>query len=420
MSALPPLGFDGLLLALAIGFLIGIERGWRQRGEQAGGRVAGIRTFTLVGLLGGLAGLGAGTPLAWLFVVLAGGAVAALLLGYAGDMWRDHNVSATSALAAIATLALGALATTGEMALASVGAGAMVILLASREALHKAIRFTSEEDLKALLRLVLVVFVILPLLPDAGMGPFGALNPRRLWMVVVITGAISFVGYILARWLGVRRGALVTATVGALVSSTAVTLDAARRLRGGEGGPADQAAVGIASVMMLGRAVLLVAVLAPFAFSPVATIIGPALLVSILAAAILLYPIRRATAEVAGPRVKAPGLGLAFLFAATVAALALTSAWVQSHFGAGSGAVVIALGGTADIDAAIAAVGALPPGSLPTRSVALAIAAPVLFNTLFKLALLGVIGGWRRTWPGAAALGAASVALALSIVVAAR
>ena len=418
MSALPPPGFEGLLLALAIGFLIGIERGWRQRGEQAGGRVAGIRTFTLVGLLGGLVGFGAGTPLAWLFVVLAGGAVAALLLGYAGDMWRDHNVSATSALAAIATLALGALATTGQMALASVGAGAMAILLASREALHKAIRFTSEEDLKALLRLVLVVFVILPLLPDAGMGPFGALNPRRLWMVVVITGAISFVGYILARWLGARRGALVTATVGALVSSTAVTLDAARRLRGGEGGPADQAAVGIASVMMLGRAVLLVAVLAPFAFAPIAAIVGPALLVSILAAAILLYPIRHGAAEVAGPRIKAPGLGLAFLFAATVAALALTTAWVQSRYGAGSGAVVIALGGTADIDAAIAAVGALPPGSLPTRSVALAIAAPVLFNTLFKLVLLVAIGGVRRTWPGAAALAVAGIALLASILVA--
>lgn len=419
MSAFPPAGFEGLLLALAIGFLIGIERGWRQRGEEAGGRVAGIRTFTLVGLLGGLIGMGLGSPLAWLFLVLAAGAIAALLLGYAADMRRDHNVSATSTLAAIATLALGALATSGEMALASVGAGAMAILLASREALHKAIRFTSESDMKALLRLVLVVFVILPLLPDAGMGPFGALNPRRLWMVVVITGAISFVGYVLARWLGAKRGTLVTALVGALVSSTAVTLDAARRVRGGLGGPADQAAVAIASVMMLGRAVLLVAVLAPFAFRPVAAIVGPALLVSIAAAAILLYPIRRAPAEVAGPRVKAPGLGLAFLFAATVAVLALATAWVQSRFGAGSGAVVIAVGGTADIDAAIAAVGALPPGSLPTRSVAFAIAAPVLFNTVFKLALLVGIGGWRRTWPGAAALGAASLALGLSIFLAA-
>lgn len=156
----------GLALALAIGLLIGVERGWRLRGEKAGGRVAGIRTFALLGLLGGLAGTqmaGAGAPIA---IVLLLGAIAALLAGYAMDMKRDGNVSVTSALAAILTIGLGAMATMGSMALASVGAGALVILLASREPLHRAIRGTSEDDKKALLRLVLVVFVILPLLPD--------------------------------------------------------------------------------------------------------------------------------------------------------------------------------------------------------------------------------------------------------------
>lgn len=418
MPATLPVGFIGLLLALAIGFLIGIERGWRQREEKAGARVAGVRTFSLVGLLGGLVGLTAAGPLGYLALLLAAGAIAALLLGYGGDMRQDGNVSATTTLAAVVTLGLGALATSGHMALASVGAGAMVILLASRQALHNAIRFTSESDLKALLRLVLVVFVILPLLPDAGMGPYGALNPRRLWLVVVITGAISFVGYILARWLGQRRGALVTAVVGALVSSTAVTLDSARRIRAGAAGPADQAAVAVASLMMLGRALLLVAVLAPFAFQAVALHIGPATFVALLAAAILLYRSLGSEAELAAPRLKPPGLGLAFLFAATVAALALASAWAQSTFGGGSGALVIALGGTADIDAAIAAVGALPPGSLPLEAVALALAAPVLFNTLFKLAILVVVAGWRPALPAALALAATALALLVTIVAA--
>ncbi len=127
------------------------------------------------------------------------------------------------------------------MAISSVGAGAAVILLASRQALHRAVEFTSESDIKALLRLVLVVFVILPLLPDIGMGRFGALNPFRLWMVVVVIGAISFIGYILARWLGTRRGALITAAVGALVSSTAVTLgpETSHLVRGLAGGVSD-------------------------------------------------------------------------------------------------------------------------------------------------------------------------------------
>ena len=415
---LPP-GFDGLLLALAIGFLIGIERGWRQRDEAAGGRVAGIRTFTLLGLLGGIVGLAAESPLRLLFLLLAGGAIAALLVGYRADMQRDGNVSATSTLAGVMTLGLGALAGSGELALASVGAGAMAILLASRSALHGAIRLTSEDDLRALFRLVLVVFVILPLLPDSNVGPFGALNPRRLWMVVVITGAISFVGYVLARWLGQRRGALVTAVVGALVSSTAVTLDSARRIREGSGGPADDAAVAIASFMMLARAILLVGILAPFAFATVAAFVGPATAIAAAAAALLLYRVRGADGEVAGPRTKVPGLGLAFLFAATVAALALASAWAQARFGGGSGALVIALGGMADIDAAIAAVGALPPGSLPVATIALALAAPVLFNTLFKLAILVAIAGWRPAWRGGLSLAVAAAALLVPIAIAA-
>lgn len=418
MIDLPPPAFTGLMLSLAIGFLIGIERGWRQRDEEAGARVAGIRTFTLVGLLGGLAGMELPTPVRMLFLLLTLGTIAALLLGYAADMRRDNNVSATSTIAAIATLGLGALATSGHMALASGGAGATAILLASRTALHRAIAFTSEDDLRGLLRLVLVVFVILPLLPDATMGPFGALNPRRLWMVVVITGAISFAGYILARWLGRRRGALVTAVVGALVSSTAVTLDSARRLRESPGGPADQAAVAVASAMMLGRALLLTALLAPYAFAAVAALVGPGFVLGLFAAAILLYRTGKEPADMAGPRPKVPGLGLALLFAVTVAVLAVVSAWTQARFGAGGGALVIALGGTADIDAAIAAVGALPAGSLPVDVVALALAAPVLFNTLFKLTLLLAIAGWRRSAPGAAALAGTAVALAAAIAVA--
>lgn len=85
----------GLALALAIGLLLGAERGWRLREEEAGGRVAGIRTFALLGLLGGFAGIGIAGPAWALAVVLVIGAIAALLLGYAAEMRRDNNVSAT-------------------------------------------------------------------------------------------------------------------------------------------------------------------------------------------------------------------------------------------------------------------------------------------------------------------------------------
>jgi uncharacterized membrane protein (DUF4010 family) len=417
MPAIAP-AMPGLLLALAIGLLIGIERGWRQRGEEAGGRVAGVRTFTILALLGGLIGLQLSGQLQLFALLLAAGAIAALLLGYWADMRRENNVSATSTLAAVVTLGLGALATTGNMALASVGAGAMVILLASRDRLHRALRSASEADIKALLRLALVVFIVLPLLPDAGMGPFDALNPRRLWLVVVVTSTISFVGYGLARWLGEQRGAMITAVVGALVSSTAVTLDAARRIRAGAAGPADEAAIAVASAIMLVRALVMVGLLAPFALSAVAALVLPALAVAVIVAALLIYRSRRSTDTIALPDTRPPGLGLALLFAATVAALSIASAWAEANLGGGSGALVIALGGMADIDAAIAAVGSLPPGRLPLALAALALAAPILFNTLFKLAILLVVARSRRALFGAAALTAAAAALAGPIALA--
>jgi len=407
----------GLALALAVGMLIGIERGWSLREEKAGGRVAGIRTFALIGLLGGVVGLGLAGGFQPLAVVIAAGAIATLLLGYAGDMWRDRNVSATSTLAGVLTIGLGAMATTGHMALASVGAGAAMILLASRDPLHRAIALTSERDIRALLRLVLVVFVILPLLPDRAMGPLDALNPYRLWTVVVITGSISFVGYLLVRWLGEQRGAMLMAAVGALVSSTAVTVESARQLREGSG-MAPHAMVAIASTIMLLRSLFLVSVMAPLAFASFAALVLPGLAVSAAASAIFFLFGRREADGLETRSLRPPGLGLAFLFALSVAVLSIGTVWAQHNWGGDSGAILIALGGTADIDAAIAAVGSLPAGSLSPPVAAIALAAPTLFNTLFKLGLFVGIGGLRRAAAGAASLALVAAALIVPIALA--
>lgn len=412
----PDAALSGLALALALGLLLGVERGWHMREEEAGRRVAGIRTFALLGLTGGIAGLMLGGVAELAATVLIGGAVAALLLGYFVEMHQEHGVSATSTLAGVLTLALGIMATTGHMAVASVGAGSATILLGSREPLHRAVNALGERDIRALLRLALVVFVILPLLPDRGMGPYGALNPYRLWTVVVITGGVSFLGYVLVRWLGERRGTLVGAGLGAVVSSTAVTLDSARRLRERTSTWPAYAAIALASCIMLSRSLLLVAILAPFAFSAFAALVLPGLGASLASASALIYLSRKSATEVDISALKPPDLRLALLFALSVATLAIASAWAQTHWGNESGAALIAVGGLADIDAAIAAVGTLPPGSLPVEIAAAALAGPTLFNTLFKLALLLAVAGWRLAVPGAAALAATALALLVPIL----
>jgi uncharacterized membrane protein (DUF4010 family) len=408
---------EGLALALLLGWLVGAERGWQSRNEEPGSRVAGIRTFALLALLGGAAGLAISTAAANLFALLLAGGLIAMLLGYYADMQRDHKVSATSVIAAALTMSWGVAAGSGQFALASVGTGATLLLLASRGALHHLLEHISEDDLKATMRLVLVVLVALPLLPDAGLGPYAALNPRRIWFVVVVTGSISFAGYVLARWLGDRRSILLVGSVGALVSSTAVTIEAARRVREGVSGREVHAAVPLASAIMLARSIVLVGLLAPAALASVAYAVAPALVVSALAAAALVLSAGAPGQNDGVQQPRAPGLGLALLFAASVAVLALAGAWVEQNWGDRNAALVIMTGGAFDIDAAIAAVGALPAGTLTARAAALALTAPTLLNTIFKLFLFVSIAGWRKAWWGAASLALVSATLAAAVVV---
>lgn len=398
-----PAFVPGLALALAIGLLIGFERGWQFREEPDGQRVAGVRTFAILGLLGGLAGLTVAGPLLPIALVVVVAAVAMLLIGHAMEMRQEGNVSATAAVAAFATMLLGALASTGQHALAAIAAAAMVTLLSARGPLHRLVEQSSEQDVRALVRLALVAFLVLPLLPDIGMGPYGSLNPRRIWVVVVVIGTISFAGYILTRWRGSGQGSLVAAALGALVSSTAVTLACAHAIRRGEGA-ANQAGVAVASAIMLARTLLLVAALAPLALADVAILVGPALVTAVIAAALLLWLTARRGGTSAEVPTKPPGLATALLFAALVAAITVAAAWFEHRIGDGGGAAVIAIGGMVDVDSAIAAIGALPASALSARLAALAIAAPVAFNTLLKLGLLLTIAGWRRAQWAALAL----------------
>lgn len=415
MTLLPFL--PGLVLAITIGLLIGFERGWRLRDEPDGGRVAGLRTFVLLSLLGGIAGLVALAPINVLALLCVAGAIGAVLIGHGFEMRRDGNVSATSAVAAMLTLLLGAFATTGHAAMASIGAGVTVAILAGRGVLHEIVRASSEDDLKAFLRLALLVFVILPLLPDVGMGPFDSINPRRLWFVVVIVGGISFGGYVLTRWLGGRLGGIATAILGAVVSSTAVTIACAQQIRAG-GGIINQAAIALASAIMLVRTTVLVALLAPMVLVPYSWLVGPALLFSAAAAALTSWASRSSEDVAADTILKPPGLQLAFLFGLLVAAVTLAAAIVEHLLGGGRGAAVVALGGMVDVDSAIAAIGTLPPGALSPRFASLAIATPVMFNTLLKLGLMLGIAGWRRTGWAAANLAATAAILFAAIVAA--
>jgi uncharacterized membrane protein (DUF4010 family) len=199
--------FYHLGVALAIGLLIGIERGWAEREAEEGGRVAGVRTFALIGLLGGAVVLLAkhlGEPLTAFALLALGGFLA---VGYMVHARLKPNViGITAQVAALLTFVLGALAASGEISAAAAAAVVAAVLLSSKPALHRWLGTFRHKELSAGIQLLLLSVVILPLLPNQGYGPWEAVNPYRIWWFVVLIAAISFVGYFVVKEAGTRRG----------------------------------------------------------------------------------------------------------------------------------------------------------------------------------------------------------------------
>lgn len=387
----------GLIASLAAGLLVGMERGYAQREMGTGHRATGFRTFGLIGLAGGLAALAPDLVAA----VLAIGVIAAVVIGYAISA-REDSLSATTCIAAVLTFGIGFAAVRQAPGVALAAAAAAFVILRSRQSMHAMLRGLNEAELEAVARFVLVALVVLPFLPDMPMGPYDALNPRRIWMVVVFVLGLSFVGYAVTRRFGGHRGILFVAMTGALVSSTAVTAEYARRLRNEPDarGPLT-AGIALASVVMFIRVQILSLALVPRALPTLALAMGPATIVATLFAALAW----RKGAKADGPlSLGNPlGFGPALLLAGLVAILSLVAHWALDLFGNSGIAVVLGLTGLTDVDAAVLTMAGMPETALDGRMAGLILAIPVLANTGVKAVIATVIGrghgGLRAAMP---------------------
>jgi len=393
----------GLGLSLALGMLVGIQRGWAQRSSRPGSQFAGVRTFALFGLAGGISGsLFRHSPL--ISMVVMAGAAALSVVGYVRTTAGERNVSGTGSLVAIMTSACGFLAGEGDLLPASAIAVTMVLILALRDPLHRAVSWLSEEDVRAIAQFALFAMVILPLLPDRQFGPFEAWNPRQLWMVIVLVSGFSLAGYIVSRLLGPRLGTIATAAAGSMVSSTAVTAALAQNMREESVDESiARAAIAVASVVMFLRVTALAALLAPVALANLAMLAAPGALVSLAASVWFLTRLARDRApDRAGVPVRNPfALLPAFVLTGMVMLMTVVARWVLDEFGDRGVALVLAISGTVDVDSAVITLGNLPRGTLAPHVAGLVLLAPVVLNTLFKAATTVSIAGWQRGWPAA-------------------
>lgn len=406
-----------LLVALLVGLLIGLDR---ERAEVRKKRpqFAGVRTFALIAIIGGGLALLVVETGPWLLIagLLALSSIAVVSYRYG---IAHGDVGATTEIAALATYVIGALAGIGHLAVAAATGVSVAVLLVAKPRLEKLSRALSEQEVVAVLELAVITAVVMPILPDRGFGPWQALNPYRIWMVVVLVSVVSFVGFVVVRWKGERAGPFWAAGLGALVSSTATTLSLARRSR--EAPPGQQralaAAAVLASTVMCARIAVLVAAsgraLLPRLAIPLATIA----IAGTLATLILARSRRDDQGEDKLPSQAAGGetlgnplsLGAALLFGALFAVILLAVRASEAWFGARGMVAAAALSGLVDLDAVSVAVArGARSGALDQAQAA--IVAAYASNNLFKSGIAIVVGAGRFRRDVALGLGALAVA----------
>ncbi|HEX8937361.1 MAG TPA: DUF4010 domain-containing protein [Sphingomicrobium sp.] len=401
--------------ALACGLLIGIERGFDLRALTAGTRVAGVRTFALVGLVSGLAGLAARVGQSLTAGAIVAGAAAVLAIGYAHRPGLSQKPDATTPMAAVATLALGFMAGLGQSGFAIAGATIVTLILALKSELHGFLEKLDEDDVKALARYAVIAGAVLPFLPNGHYGPLGAWNPQRLWLVVVIVTGFSFLGYVANRIFGERHGTIATALLGGAYSSTAVTQALAQRLGSEKEGGAEPAGIALATAVMYLRIPVLIAILATRVLPAILILLLPAMLVA-WGAGFWLYrksPKSDAPTPPGNPIALLPALG----FVAFVATAGIAAKWAEGRFGQSGIAVLLLIVGSMDVDVAIVTLGTLPAAAISPLLAAMAISGTTIANMAVKVGITLVYAG-RRGLLAAIAMSASVIVLGVMIGIA--
>ncbi|VAX06923.1 MgtC family [hydrothermal vent metagenome] len=398
MNSLMPDALNKLMIlqqlgsALALGLLIGLERGWHMRKQSDGERVAGLRTYGLISLLGGIFALLAQQ----IDMLLLGfgfiGLVMVTIAAYYQRISEQNDIGITSVIAILLTFLLGALCTLGLVHIAAPVAVIIALLMSFKPVLHQFLRKLKHIEFYAVLKMLLISVVILPVLPNRTFDPWDALNPYQIWWMVVLIAAISFVGYFAIKITGTRQGMLITGIFGGLASSTAVTLHLSR-LTHEQPDDTNAAAAGIlaACATMFPRLLIIT-----YIFNP---LLGQQLLFPVLLIASLIYLLtvvfwyqsktkKYHTQQSAQPPLHNPfQLASALQFGLLLAMIMLLSRLMVNYFGDSGIYLLAAASGIADVDAISLSITQMSLQQLPLEIAARAILLAAIINSMVKTSI---------------------------------
>jgi len=386
--------FKLLGVALAIGLLIGLERGWRARDRVEGMRVAGLRTYGMISLLGGLSGILAQQVDAFLMGFAFLGLTSVLLVAYSKSLDKFEDFSITSIIASLITFTLGALTVFGHVTLASASAVVMTSLLSFKPLLHSWLKKLEQHELNATLELLLISVVILPILPNQNYGAWAAFNPYQVWWMVVLIAGVSYLGYFAMKIGGNQHGPVLTGALGGLVSSTAVTLNLSK-LSTQYPEMENVLAAGIltACATLFARTLLLTSVMNPALFQTLFSAVLMMMFVTYLVAFLLWKNARGFRTNEEITLTNPFQLGMALKFAAFLVFIMLLSKGLTLYFGAMGTYFLAATSGLADVDPIIISMSQMSKEGMDVSVATRAILIALTVNSGIKSIFSWVIGG---------------------------
>jgi uncharacterized membrane protein (DUF4010 family) len=390
-----------LAIAALCGMAVGLEREWSGHTTGPHARFAGVRTFFLLGAIGGLAGwlLDSSAPVVAAALLLA--AAALIVSAYLTAAGRgEQAIDGTTETAAILVLGVGLLAGMGSLRIASGAAAVIVLVLGEKDVIRKFVSRLGQQEMRAALQFAVLALVVLPLLPEGPIDGLGGMEPRTIWIAVLLFSGLNFAGYIARRVLGDTRGYPVMGALGGLVSSTMVTLSFSRQSRH-EPQSATALALGTiaACTILVPRILAITLILNPGLFARAALGLAPVLIAGVL---LVLLAWKHLSSRAPGSPPPPPSnplqLKTAILMAAGFQIVLVLLGLLSKRFGKSGVLASAALFGLTDMDALTFAMNRLAESPDLVRLAAQAIVLGVTVNTVFKAGMAGVLGApaYRR------------------------
>ncbi len=380
--------FQQLGIALGLGLLVGLQR------ESVASRLAGVRTFPLVTMLGTISGLLAQSFGGW---VIAAGLIALATLIFvskqAESKTEKPDLGLTTEVALLLMFGVGAYLVIGHREIAIIVGAGTAVLLHFKGQMHGAVAKLSDKDLKAIMQFALISMVILPVLPNRTFGPYSVLNPRNVWLMVVLIVGISLSGYIVYKFFGEKAGLLLGGVLGGVISSTATTVSYARRTANApDASRSAEIVILIASAIVFARVILEIAAVAPsFLREAIWPLVIMMMTIVLLVGAMWFWwrdQINEMPAQDNPSELKS-----AVIFGLLYAFILLAVSWTKDHFGNKGLYFIAGLSGLTDVDAITLSTSQMVKldrlkGEQGWRLIVVAI----MSNLIFKTATIAALG----------------------------